>query len=255
MQLSSPMAKAKMLWTQGSAARHSATQGPRGHGKSTSFLLPSRLLQGQAGPWSRLPHRGMELLISAANAEVTEGFCTLGKRKEAGEREEGGLRGAPGWRPGRGRVDEQEPQSVRPPRGLCARRLSISVRSSAPAPGTRGRRLRPQSAPRPRSLGLCGPGCHRRCFCAVWAAGSSTGLCCARDGWACSQTGRCVPWSGPIPGRGAPRCRSWNLKQARPTASPAGQSDHFFPHTHDCAHDALGPRGVEASEMWSLPSA
>lgn len=73
------------------ATRHSVTQGQKGHGKSTSVLLPSLLLQGQAGPWNQLPHHGTELLISAANAEVTDGFCTLGKRREAGEWEEGGL--------------------------------------------------------------------------------------------------------------------------------------------------------------------
>ena len=80
-----------MLWTQEAPP---VTVRPRARGataRAPLSILPSRLLQGQAGPWSRLPHRGMELLISAANAEVTEGFCTLGKRKEAGEREEGGL--------------------------------------------------------------------------------------------------------------------------------------------------------------------
>lgn len=39
------------------------------------------LLKGQACPWNQLPCCWMELLISAANAEVTNGFCTLGKKK------------------------------------------------------------------------------------------------------------------------------------------------------------------------------
>lgn len=136
---------------------------------------------------------------------------------------------APGRHPERGWVYRQEPlrASALPEASARGGWHSQCAEQGAGLAGTTGRRLRSRSAPQPRSLGRCGLGrrCHRHCccFCAGWATASSTGLCCAPGGLACSQTGRCVPWNGPIHGRGAPRCRSWNLEQARPSSSPAGQ--------------------------------
>lgn len=77
----------------------------------------------------------MELLISAANAEVTDGFCTLGKR-EAGEREEGGVPKSPRTTPREGLgLPAGAPQSICPPRGLCVRRLALSVCRAGGRPG------------------------------------------------------------------------------------------------------------------------
>lgn len=91
------------------------------------------------------------------------------------------------------------PQSFHPlRRPLLKEVLILSARHAehrAGLAGSRGLRLQAQPSLPAQSLGLRGPGCHlrRRChrFCAAWATGSSTGLCCVRDGLACSQTGNC----------------------------------------------------------------
>lgn len=150
--------------------------------------------------WTQLPRGWMQLLLSAANAEVTtevaDGFCTLGQRREAGEDEEGGVTKSPRGRPRERLGWWQEPLRASPlPGGLCSRRCPASrcAEQGAGLAGTRGCPLWSQSAPPSQPPGLRGPGRLRCRLCAAWATGSSTGLCCVRDGLACSLTGRCFP--------------------------------------------------------------
>lgn len=115
MQISSQMANAKNALDLATVACHSVTQGPRGTWQEHLFLTP------QSSPWganlppptpqNRLPRSWMELLISAANAEVTDGFCTLGKRR--GGRWVGG-----GW-------PCREPRGRHPARGWAGRRDTL----------------------------------------------------------------------------------------------------------------------------------
>lgn len=129
---------------------------------SWSFRLgqvPQNQLEGQTG-------RSRKPLISAAHAEVAMASVHLDQRREAVS----------------GRRVAFEAQSG----GFVARaiRWPCSCR-----PGCL-RAWRLPSAPGSPMWGPQGPG---RCpsVCAAWTAGSSTGLCCVRDGLACSRTGCC----------------------------------------------------------------
>lgn len=104
----------------------------RAAGKST-LLTPQSSSRAKLSLESA-PQRGTELLISAANAEVTDGFCTLGKRREAGEWEEGG---SPeelldDVQRGVGLISKS-PRSIHPPRGLlCKEAVNLSAEQGRP---------------------------------------------------------------------------------------------------------------------------
>lgn len=237
MQISSQMANAKTLWTRHRRLSQ-CDPGPEGDmaGAPLSYS-PVFSLRGEPAPRKVLPRSWMELLISAAKAEVTDGFCTLGQRR-GGRWVGGGWHSeAPGTRPSAWlRWSARAPPALPelpPSQEASARGGSPSLCAEhGQAAGATGRRLWSQAAPRSQSLGPRAPRRRRR-FCAASAAGSSTGLCCARDGAACSRTGRCCPWNGPTPGTAAPRCRSWNLEQARSSSAPEGSTAcAFLPPGH-----------------------
>lgn len=140
------------------------TKGQRGTWQKHLFLTPGLFGWGSS---PRISSRDRtKPLISAANAEVTMASVHLDQQREAVS----------------GRRVAFEAQSggfvARAVRWPCFYRLGCLRAWRLPsAPGSQmwG----------PRSPGRC------PCVCAAWTAGSSTGLCCAPDGLACSLTGCC----------------------------------------------------------------
>lgn len=149
------------------------TKGQRRTRQKHPFLTSRRFGWGSRPRISS--NDGIEPPISAANAEVTMAFVHLDQRREAvsGRRMAskpsvmGLLRGqSDGWPCSCGRTD-----------GRASADSYLRAWHLLSAPGSQVR-------------GPPGPG-RCPCVCADWTAGSSTGLCCARDGLACSPTGCC----------------------------------------------------------------
>lgn len=219
MQISSQMANAKIKTPKQtkncsglSHRRLSVTVWPGargGHGRSTSFLLPSLLLEGRTWP----PHPPRASAPTFLNGVAYfgsecwgDGWLLYTWKKE--RRQVSGRRVAlQKAQDGSQHVAGLVAKSCHPLRRPLLQEVLLSVRSRGGLAGTTGRRLWSQWARRCQSPG---PRAPRHRSCGAWAAGSSTGLCCGTGGVACSPTGRWGLWNGPTPGRVAPRCSSWN---------------------------------------------